>query len=110
MTYLAVLYHAIKGDGIALDEAECEALGGPDGQTISMWTAMEARHGSALAHVFCLALWVVQRHHCRDQLAGVPMEGQNYIRAVIALVAFAPIVGIVWLARQIVRGIQGITP
>ena len=55
MTYFSDLWSVLKGDGIALDETEAAMLGAPGGETLSLWTAMEARHGVWLAHVACLA-------------------------------------------------------
>jgi len=103
MTYLSDLWAVLRGDGIALDEAEAAALGGPAGDTISLWCAMEARHGRFLARLACLGLWLVQFRHCRDQLAGVPMQPSNYIRALVLLVLFAPVVGVVWCGRRAAR-------
>lgn len=88
---LTDLWRVLKGAGLKLDEEEEEALGGPEGQTISMWMALRNRHGNALAHVFCLALYLVQFQHCRKQLAGQPMAPRNYVRAIILLVLFAPV-------------------
>lgn len=103
MTFLPDLWAVLKGDGIALDDAEERALGGPAGETISLWAAMEARHGSALAHLVCLALWLVQFRHCRDQLAGVPMQTQNYARAFVLLVLFAPVALFIGVVRRLGR-------
>lgn len=100
MSVLADLWAVLKGDGIRLDEAEAAALGAPAGETISLWEAMQARHGSALAHVVCLALFLVQWRHCQDQLAGVPMAPNNYLRALLLLVLFAPIAGLVRVLRH----------
>ena len=102
MSFLADLYEVLKTGGLQLDKAEAQALGGPKGDTISVWAAMESRHGSALAHVACAAFSVlIQTHHCRDQIAGVPMETQNYVRALVGLVLFAPVAGVVWLAEKL---------
>nr|WP_295741568.1 hypothetical protein [uncultured Acidocella sp.] len=100
---LADLWATLKGDGIQLDIDEAAALGAPRGETISLWAAMEARHGSALAHVVCLALFLVQWRHCQDQLAGVPMQPVNYLRAMLLLLIFAPGAALVWLLRQLAR-------
>ncbi len=99
MTYFSDLLSVIKGDGIRLDDEEAAALGAPSGETISLWCAMQARHGSALAHIACLALYLVQWRHCHDQLAGVPMKSSNYVRAFIALIAVAPVVAIICFFR-----------
>ncbi|MDE2472920.1 MAG: hypothetical protein KGL35_30465 [Bradyrhizobium sp.] len=85
------LWTALKGDGIALDEAEAAALGAPNGETISIWEAMQARHGVVLARLMCIALWLVQVRHCTDQLRGVPMTRGAYARAFVLLLLFAPI-------------------
>lgn len=100
-TFLADLRAVLRGDGIALDEAEARALGGPAGETISLWMAMRARHGSALAHLACLGLWLVQARHCRDQLAGVPMRPQNDLRAAVLLLLFAPVALLIGGARRL---------
>ncbi|MGC9271935.1 hypothetical protein [Acidiphilium sp.] len=97
MTYLTDLYAVLKGDGIALDETEAALLGIPNGETISLYEAMQARHGSTLAHIACALLWLVQEHHCRDQLANVPMQPNNYIRAFILLcVPIAAVARLIW--------------
>ena len=93
------LWKVLKGEGIALDDAEAAALGAPKGETISLWVALSARHGRVLAHLACLGLWLVQLRHCRDQLAGVPMQPSNYARAIILLIVFAPIAFVVGLFR-----------
>jgi hypothetical protein len=93
----------LHGDCIALDKEEADALGGPAGDTISLWAAMQARHGSAFAHIVCIGLWLVQFRHCTDQLSGVHMRPQNYMRAAVCLVAFAPIVAVIWSIRKMVR-------
>lgn len=95
------LWAVLKGAGISLDVAEARALGAPSGDTISLWAAMEARHGSAFAHLACLALWIVQRHHCRDQLRNIPMAPVSYLKAGVLLVLFAPVAGIIRLLRGI---------
>ena len=106
MTFLSDLWGILKGDGVRLDEDEAAALGAPAGETISVWVAMDARHGSALAHIACLALFLVQWRHCHDQLAGVPMQPVNYLRALILLLLFAPVAAVVWVTRQIVWGMR----
>lgn len=55
MTIFSDLFAIVKHGGIALDEEEAAMLGAPSGETLSLWTAMEARHGVWLAHVACLA-------------------------------------------------------
>ena len=103
MSAVADLWAILKGDGIALDEAEARALGAPTGETISLWSAMEARHGSAVAHLVCLGLWLVQFRHCKDQLAGVPMRTGNYIRAAVLLMLFAPFAFLIGEVRRLAR-------
>ena len=103
--YLSDLAAVLKGDGIALDDAEAAALGAPNGETISLWVAMAARHGNAIAHLMCLALWLVQFRHCRDELAGVPMAPSNYVRAAILLIIFAPLVFAIGAVRKVVHGL-----
>ena len=107
MTFLSDLWAVLKGDGIALDDAEAAALGAPAGETISLWMAMQARHGSALAHLACLALWLVQFRHCTDQLAGVPMRVGNYLRAAVLLVLFAPVALVIGAVRRAARAFSG---
>ncbi len=109
MTILSDLWAVLKGAGIRLDEEEAAALGAPAGETISIWEAMQARHGNALAHVACLALFLVQWRHCRDQLAGVPMRTQNYARAMVLLILFAPIAALVWCCRLSWRDVCAIS-
>lgn len=97
MSYLSDLWAVLRGDGIALDETEAALLGIPNGETISLYEAMQARHGQLLARVACMVFSVlIQRHHCRDQLTNVPMRSMNYVRAIACLLA--PIVLIWWLA------------
>lgn len=96
------LWAVLKGDGIALDKAEAAALGGPAGETISVWAAISARHGNLFAHLVCLGLIVVQARHCQDQITGVPMTWWNYAKAIVLLVAFAPLVPLIWLLRRAV--------
>lgn len=95
------LWAVLRGDGIALDEAEARWLGNLHGQTISVWAAMEARHGSAFAHLVCLALWLVQANHCQDQLCNVPMRPQNDLRALALLILFAPVALVIGGIRKI---------
>lgn len=103
MRFFTDLWTVLKGDGIMLDQEEAAALGAPAGETISLWMAMKARHGKALAHVVCLALFVVQWRHCHDQLAGVPMQPVNYLVAFILLLLFAPIASLVWALRYLFK-------
>ena len=91
VSYFSDLWLALKGDFIALDETEAALLGAPSGETISLWSAMEARHGVWLAHITCLVLWLVQAHHCKDQMLGIPMKTWNYLRAAMMLL-IAPLI------------------
>lgn len=103
MTMLADLWSVLKGDGIALDVEEAEWLGNQHGQTISLWAAMQSRHGSVIARIACLGLFLVQWKHCRDQLVGVPMQPPNYIAAaILLLLAFIPVVIISGIRRTVI--------
>lgn len=97
------LWKTLTGAGIALDREEAAALGAPAGETISVWAAMSARHGSAVGHLACLGLWLVQARHCSDTLEGVPMTRWNYVKAMILLVCFAPAVALIWAIRSTIR-------
>lgn len=95
MIYFTDLWRVLRGDGIALDKTEAALIGVPNGDTISLYTAMKARHGVFLARVGCAVFSVlIQRHHCAKQLDGTPMKPMNYVRATACLIA--PIV-LVWL-------------
>jgi len=88
MSYWGDLWAVLKADGIALDETEAALLGAPEGETISLWAAMGARHGIFLACVACGVLSVlVQWGHCKKQLLGEPMPGISYLRAMVCLLA-----------------------
>lgn len=95
------MWAILKGEGIELDKSEAAALGGPPGETISVWAAMSARHGSLFAHIVCLTLYLVQIRHCRDQIANVPMKNQNYVRAILLLMLFAPFCFLIGIARKL---------
>jgi len=91
MTYLTDLWRVLRGDGIALDKTEAALLGIPNGETISLYSAMEAKHGVVLAKIACAIFSVlIQRHHCANQLDGTPMTAMNYVRAAICLILFLP--------------------
>ena len=93
--YFADLWNALKGDGIALDKTEGAILGASHGETISLWAAMENRHGKWLAHIACVALSVlVQYDHCHKQLVGQPMKRLNYLRAFACLLVPIVLVGV----------------
>ncbi len=89
----------LLGASLKLDEAEAEALGGPEGETISIWAAVSARHGVLFARLTCLGLWIIQARHCEDQLNGVSMSNWSYLKALILLVAFVPIAASIGLFR-----------
>ena len=97
------LWKVLKTGGIALDKEEAAAFGAPKGETISLWAAMSAKHGSLLAHVVCAGLWVVQFRHCEDQLLGVPMGEGNYLRAMVGLVLLFPVAAGAWVVDWIWR-------
>lgn len=99
---LADLWRVFKGAGITLDRDEAAALGAPSGETISLWVAVANRHGNVVAHIACLGLYLVQVRHCRDQLAGVPMQPGNYVRAAALLVLVAPLVFAIGGVRALV--------
>ncbi|MDE2458621.1 MAG: hypothetical protein KGL20_05230 [Rhodospirillales bacterium] len=101
MTYFRDLWTILKADGIALDETEAALLGAPNGETISLWAAMEARHGIWLAYVACAIFSVlIQRDHCHKQLLGQPMKPANYVRTIacllVPIVAILAILAILW--------------
>jgi|GEM_PF-4693461 hypothetical protein len=90
MSYLGDLWAAIKGDFVALDVTEAAILGAPNGETLSLYDALAARHGSALAHLACVVLsFVVEPGHCANQIAARPMGTLAYIRAGLGVVALA---------------------
>lgn len=96
MTYFADIWSVLKGDGIALDVTEGALIGVPNGETISLYAAMQAKHGQILAMVACAVFSVlIQWNHCADQLTGVPMKPLNYVRAIACLLAPLMLVG--WL-------------
>ena len=81
--YFQDIVAALKGDFISLDQTEASLIGAPAGETFSYFSAFEDKHGRFWAHVACLILWLVQAHHCRNQLLGVPMTSWNYLRAAV---------------------------
>ena len=85
VSYFSDLWLALKEDFIALDETEAALIGAPPGETVSLYAAFEAKHGVFLAHITCLVLWLVQAHHCKKQLLGIPMKTWNYARAAVLL-------------------------
>lgn len=94
--YLTDLGRVLVGDGTALDRTEAALIGAPDGETISLYAAIEARHGVLLARVTCVLLSIlVQWRHCQKQIAGEPMRPLNYARAAVCLMA--PIALLWWL-------------
>ena len=98
MTYISDLYAVLKGDGIALDETEAALIGAPNGETISLFSAIEARHGWIAAKVMCAILSVlVQPGHCQKQIIGDPMPGVDYLRAFVLLcVPVAALARLIW--------------
>lgn len=104
MSALSDFTAILRGDGLALDREEEEELGGPKGETISLWAAAASRHGSMVAHLFCFALWLVQVRHCTKTAANEPMTTQNYLRAGLLLVLVAPIVFLIGEIRKLTHG------
>lgn len=101
MSYFGDIFAVLKGDGIALDETEAALIGAPNGETISLYAAMEKRHGVWLAKLACAAFsLLIQRHHCSKQLLGQPMKPLNYVRALALLLA--PLVIASVLVRQFI--------
>ncbi len=95
MSYFHDIYIVLKGDALDLDRTEAALLGAPGDETISLWSAISAKHGRLLGHIACAILSVlVQWDHCHKQIVGVPMKPMNYARALVALLA--PIVVIWW--------------
>lgn len=91
MTYLTDLWRVLRGDGINLDRTEAALLGIPNGETISLYEAMQAKHGVLLAKIACAIFSVlIQWNHCANQLDGTPMKPMNYVRAAICLILFLP--------------------
>lgn len=96
--YFSDLWTVIKGDLIELDADEAKLFGAPAGETISLFAAMEARHGYTLACIacFCLSI-IVEWGHCKNQLAGRDMSTMAYVRAGIGvtMLALAPL-ALIW--------------
>jgi hypothetical protein len=88
VSYWSNIWSVLKADGIALDETEAALLGAPSGETISLWSAMEALHGVWPARLACL-IWaiLIEWRHCHKQLLGQPMPGLSYVRAAVCLMA-----------------------
>lgn len=82
--------------GIQLDELLCAIIFGVRGMTISLHAALEEATGARWACWLCdfLSFWV-QRHHCADQRRGLPMGGENYLRAIAGLLLLCVLL---WLA------------
>lgn len=96
MAYFTDLWAVLKADGIAFDETEAALLGAPGGETISLWAAMQARHGVVLATIACAVFSVlIQTSHCKKQMLGQPMKAGNYVRAMACLLV--PVVLVWWL-------------
>lgn len=104
MSALSDIEAILGGDGIRLDKWEAAQLGAPSGETISMWDALVSRHGSLIASIGCIGLWLVQFQHCKKQLAHQPMAAQNYVRAAFFLVLAAPFVILIGEIRRIKNG------
>lgn len=84
MTALVSYFEAV---GYQFDCLLCAIIFGIRATTISMHAALEELTGARWACWLCAVLgWLVQRDHCADQRAGVPMQLGNYIRAFIGLV------------------------
>lgn len=94
--YFADLVAVLKGDGIALDDTEGAIIGVPAGETISLFAAIEARHGWVLAKLACAFFSLaIQPHHCANQLpGGRDMNGEQYLRAIVCLLAPLVVVGV----------------
>ncbi len=104
MTMLQALKDVVRlavGLGIKLDKEEEKLLGGPSGETISIWAAVSSRHGNAIAHVVCAMLWIVQVRHCWDQLHAVPMSAWDYAKAFLGLLAALPFVLVIAGGRKV---------
>ena len=95
--------------GLWLDREEAAQLGAAAGETISVWSAVSARHGWLIAKLACALLWIVQRHHCRDQLINVPMKPRNYAMAFVLLVLIFFPVTIYGEVRRAVRWFWGMS-
>ena len=102
--YFKDLWSVLRADGIDLDKTEEAILGGPEGDTISLWSAMEARHGVVLACIACFVFSIlIQFHHCQKQLLDQPMLPANYIRATICLIVIPVILAIlIWHILKII--------
>ena len=86
--------------GIALDVAESEATGGPEGLTISMRCARAQAAGKRWGCIACRALDVlVARGHCTATLAGQPVSALAMARALIWLLA--PVAVLTWLVLRL---------
>jgi hypothetical protein len=80
----------------------CAIIFGVRGMTISLHAAQEETTGARWACSLCdfLSFWV-QRHHCADQRRGLPMGGQNYLRAIAGLLLLCTLLW--WVADGAVR-------
>lgn len=90
VSYFSDLFSVLKGDFIDLDKTEAALLGAPKGETISIWAALESKHGKLLAHIACFVFSIlIQWDHCKKQLTNAPMFFENYLRASFGLLIFA---------------------
>ena len=99
--YFSDIWAELKGDGIALDRTEAALIGAPEGETVSLYAAMSARHGAVLARIACAVFSVlIQRGHCAAQISRQrPMSAQNYLRAFACLLV--PVFALCALLRWI---------
>jgi hypothetical protein len=92
--------------GIAFDMMLNALLGGTAGQTLSYRAASDAAKREKFWCLFCRLLSVlVQPNHCADQLSGIPMDGEEYIRAFFGLVVLSAILfyPLFWFFRGLMR-------
>jgi len=75
--------------GYQLDCLLCAIIFGIKNCTISLHAALEELTGARWACWLCGLLELVQKNHCADQRAGLPMQLPNYIRAFTGLVALS---------------------
>ena len=86
--------------GIAWDMLWNTFFGGKAGQTLSYRAALGMEAKKPFWCVFCRFLsWLVQRNHCEDQLAGIPMKDENHLRAFGGFVVLSIIFSLpfIWL-------------
>ena len=97
MTFFREVAAVLKGEFLDLDRAEAALIDAPPGDTVSLYAAMEARHGFLLARIACVLFSIlIQWNHCANQApGGKAMRPQNYVRAALCLVA--PLLVAWWL-------------